>query len=148
MRFSRDGRLLVFGDSQGRVWFYDTRTWRPRGRPLAAHTAAVDTVDLSPDGQTLVTTSDAGTTRLWDVDSGRPIGAALPTLAQHDTAAAFIDGGNRLVTLQDNGRGYLWDVQPESWAHRACQIAGRTLTRTEWNDALPGRTYAPACAAR
>ena len=82
-----------------------------------------------------------------DVDSGRPIGAALPTLAQHDTAAAFVDGGNQLVTLQDNGRGYLWDVQPESWAHRACQVAGRTLTHTEWNDALPGRTYAPACGS-
>jgi hypothetical protein len=24
-------------------------------------------------------------------------------------------------------------------------VAGRTLTRTEWQDALPGRDYAPAC---
>jgi WD40 repeat protein len=147
VQFSRDGRLLLLGDNQGRVWLYDTRTWRPRGRPLAAHTGAVDTVNLSPNGQTLATTSDDGTTRLWDVPSRRPIGAALPGLAQHDTAAAFVDGGNRLVTLQDNGRGYLWDVQPQSWARRACQVAGRTLTRTEWNDALPERAYAPACAA-
>ncbi|MGE5287074.1 MAG: WD40 repeat domain-containing protein [Micromonosporaceae bacterium] len=148
VRFSPDGRLLVFGDDQGRVWLYDTRTWRPRGRPLAAHNGAVDTVNLSPNGQTLATTSDDGTTRLWDVPSGRPIGAALPGLAQHDVAAAFVDGGNRLVTLADNGGGHLWDVQPRSWARRACQIAGRTLTRREWNDALPERTYAPACAAR
>ena len=27
----------------------------------------------------------------------------------------------------------------------ACAVAGRTLTRTEWTDALPGRDYAPAC---
>jgi WD40 repeat protein len=136
------------GDDQGRVWLYDTRTWRPRGRPLVAHTGAVVTVNLSPDGQTLATTSDDGTTRLWDVTSGRPIGTALPGLAQHDVAAAFIDGGRRLVTLHDNGRGYLWDIQPRSWARRACAVAGRTLTRAEWNDALPERTYAPACAAR
>ena len=90
MRFSRDGRLLVFGDSQGRVWLYDTRTWRPRGRPLACSHRAVDTVNFSPDGRTLATTSDDGTTRLWDVASGRPIGAALPGLAQHD-----IGGGVR-----------------------------------------------------
>ena len=108
----------------------------------------MNTVNLSPDGQTLATTSEDGTTRLWDFPSGRPIGAALPGLAQHDAAAAFVDGGSRLVTLYDNGQGYLWDIQPRSWARRACQVAGRTLTRTEWNDALPERTYAPACAAR
>jgi WD40 repeat protein len=148
LQFSPDGRLLVFGDVQGRVWFYDTRTWRPRGRPLVAHTRAVATVNFSPDGQTLATTSDDGTTRLWDVASGRPIGAALPGLSEHQAAAAFVDGGSHLVTLHDNGRGYLWDISPQSWARRACQVAGRTLTRTEWNDALPERPYAPACTAR
>jgi WD40 repeat protein len=148
VRFSPDGRLLAFGDDHGRVWLYDTRTWRPRGRPLAAHTGAVNTVSFSPDGQTLATTSDDGTTLLWDIPSGRPIGTALPGPAHQDVAAAFVDGGNRLVTLDDNGRGHLWDVQPRSWAHRACEVAGRTLTRSEWNDALPGRTYAPACAVR
>jgi WD40 repeat protein/DNA-binding SARP family transcriptional activator len=147
VRFSADGRLLAFGDDQGRVWFYDTRTWRPRGRPLAAHTRPVATVNLSPDGQTLATTSDDGTTRLWDLASRRPIGSPLPGLAQHDAAAAFVDGGTRLITLHDNGRGDLWDIQPRSWAHRACQVAGRTLTRAEWDDALPERTYDPACTA-
>jgi WD40 repeat protein/DNA-binding SARP family transcriptional activator len=148
VQFSHDGRLLVFGDDQGRVWLYDTRTWRPRGRPLVAHTGAVVTVNVSPDGQTLTTTSDDGTTRLWDVASRRPIGPALPGLAGHDLAAAFVDGGTHLVTLHNNGRGSLWDVQPQSWARRACQVAGRTLTRAEWDDALPERTYAPACSAR
>ena len=74
-------------------------------------------------------------------------GSSRSRLAQHDTAAAFVDGGNRLVTLQDTGRGNLWDTQPRSWARRACQIAGRTLTLAEWNDALPERAYAPACTA-
>jgi WD40 repeat protein len=147
VQFSRDGRLLVFGDEQGRVWRYDTRTWRLRGRPLAAHDGPVVTINLSPDGQTLATTSDDGTTRLWDVASGRPIGAALPGLAAHDAAAAFVDHGTHLVTLDDTGRGYLWDIRPRAWAQRACQVAGRTLTRAEWNDALPERKYAPACAA-
>jgi WD40 repeat protein len=108
----------------------------------------VDTVNVSPDGQTLATTSDDGTTRLWDVASGRPVGAALPGLSGHEPTAAFVDGGTHLVTLHDNGRGDLWDIQPRSWSRRACQVAGRTLTRAEWDDALPERTYAPACAAQ
>jgi WD40 repeat protein/DNA-binding SARP family transcriptional activator len=148
VQFSRDGRLLLFGDDQGRARLYDTRTWRPRGPPLVAHTGAVVTVALSSDGQMLATTSDDGTTRLWDVPSGRPIGTPLPGPAQHYVAAAFVDGGTHLVTLYDNGRGYLWDVQPRSWARRACEVVGRKLTRAEWSDALPERKYAPACAAR
>jgi WD40 repeat protein len=146
VEFSPDGRLLAFGDEQGRVRLYDTRTWRPHGRPLVAHTGAVVTLNFSPDGQTLATTSDDGTTRLWDVAAARPIGTALPGLAQHTVAAAFVGGGRHLVTVYDNGRGYLWDIQPRSWARRACEVAGRTLTRAEWNDALPERKYAPACA--
>ncbi|MFL5860995.1 MAG: PQQ-binding-like beta-propeller repeat protein, partial [Solirubrobacteraceae bacterium] len=148
LRFSPDGRLLVLGDVRGRVWLYDTRTWTPRGRRLVAHTGAVVTVSFSPGGRTLATTSDDGTTRLWDVPSGRPIGTALPGPAQHYVAAAFVGGGTHLVTLDDGGHGSLWDIQPKSWARRACDIAGRVLTRAEWDDALPERTYAPACAPR
>jgi WD40 repeat protein/DNA-binding SARP family transcriptional activator len=148
VQFSPDGRLLVLGDVKGRAWLYDTSSWRPRGPPLVAHSGAVLTVDVSPDGQRLATTSDDGSIRLWDVPSGRPIGTALPGLTQHDVAAAFVDGGRHLVTLYDNGRGYLLDTQPQSWARRACEVAGRTLTQAEWNDVLPERKYAPACAAR
>jgi WD40 repeat protein len=148
LRFSPDGRLLAFGDVLGRVWLYDTHGWTLHGRPLVAHTGPVTTVSFSPDGRTLATTSDDGSTRLWDVLSGRPIGTALPGSAQRYVAAAFVDGGTHLVTLDDNGRGDLWDLQPRSWASRACAVAGRTLTRAEWNDALPERAYAPACVPR
>ena len=144
-QFSRDGRTLLYGDDAGRAWLYDTRTWRPRGRVFAGHTGSVLTVNLSPDGRMLATTGSDGTTRLWDVAAGRPIGTALPGIAGHDVAAAFVDGGTHLVTVDDDGRGFSWDVRPRSWAQRACDVAGRTLTRAEWDDALPNRTYAPAC---
>jgi WD40 repeat protein/class 3 adenylate cyclase len=148
VQFSDDGRLLLYGDNRGRAWLYDTHTWRPRGRPLVGHAGAIATVDISPDGRMLATTSSDGTARLWDVPSGRPIGAALPGVVDHYVAAAFVEGGTQLVTLYDNGRGYRWDVRPQSWARRACDVAGRTLTRAEWQTALPERGYAPACAHR
>jgi WD40 repeat protein len=146
-RFSRDGKLLLYGDRAGRAWTFDTRTWA-RGRPLIGHTRPVLTIDLSPDGRTLATTSLDGTTRLWDLPSGRGIGTPLPGVADHPLSAAFVDGGTHLVTVYDNGAGYLWDVRPRSWARRACEVAGRTLTRAEWHDALPERDYAPACTDR
>jgi WD40 repeat protein len=146
-QFSRDGRLLFYGDDAGRVWTLDTRTWKPRGPPLAGHTSP-GTFALSPDNRVLATTSSDGTTQLWDVPSGRPIGTALPGVSGEVVSAAFVDRGTHLVTLQDNGRGYIWPVQPRSWAQRACAVAGRPLTHTEWHDALPERDYAPACADR
>jgi len=145
--FAPDGRLLLFGDEQGRLWLYETRTWRRRGRPYVGSSSAVVTASVSPDGKTLAASFEDGTTHLWDVHSGRPIGAALPGPVEHDVAAAFVDRGTQLVTVSDNGRGYLWDIRPQSWARRACEVAGRTLTRAEWKEALPGRKYAPACAA-
>ncbi len=144
-RFSPDGRLLLYGDLAGRVWLFDTGTWS-RGQPLVAHTAPVLSVNLSPDGRTLASTSKDGTTRLWDLASGRPIGTPLPGITDHPVTAAFVNGGTHLVTVYDDGHGYLWDVSPQSWARRACDIAGRTLTRAEWADVLPERSYAPACA--
>jgi WD40 repeat protein len=143
-QFSSDGRVLFYGDDAGRVWTLDTRTWKSRGRPVAGQ-ANPGRFALTPDDHMLATTSSDGTTQLWDIPSGRPIGTALPGVANHPVSAAFVDGGTHLVTLQDTGRGYLWDVQPKSWAQRACAVAGRTLTRTEWHDALPERDYAPAC---
>jgi hypothetical protein len=56
-----------------------------------------------------------------------------------------VAGGTGLVTIGRDGRGSLWDLRPESWARRACAVAGRTLSRSEWRAALPERDYAPAC---
>ena len=141
-RFTPDGRSLIYGDREGRVWIYDTRSWKPRGAPLFVSSPLL-TADISPDGRQLATTSADGEARLWDVASGRSIGGALPSARGDLAGAAFIDGGRRMAVLHDRG-GYAWDLYPAAWARHACSVAGRTLTRAEWNSAS-GRRYAPAC---
>jgi WD40 repeat protein len=145
-RFTPDGRLLLYGDREGRVWVYDTRTWRRRPEPLLM-TSPILTADISPDGRRLATTSVDGRAGLWDIASGQPIGGAPPRAAGELAGAGFIDGGRQLAVLHDRG-GYAWDLRPASWARHACAVAGRTLTRAEWESALPGRRYDPACASR
>jgi WD40 repeat protein len=144
-QFSRDGRRLFYGDDAGQVWTLDTRTWRPVGPPLRGGSGPGRFV-LSPDDRLLATSSDDGSTQLWDVASGRPIGTPLAGVPGAPARAAFVAGGTGLVTIGRGGQGNLWDLRPESWARRACAVAGRTLTRSEWHDALPQRDYAPACA--
>ena len=145
IQFSRDGQRVFFGDDSGLVWTLDTRTWRPRGAPLGVQSGGGQFA-LSPDERMVAITANDGTTQLWDVPSRRPIGGALPGVAGQHVRTAFVERGRELVTLDENGHGYVWDVRPQSWARRACAVAGRPLTRAEWHDALPERDYAPACA--
>jgi WD40 repeat protein len=142
--FSRDGRRLFYGDDAGQIWTLDTRTWRPMGPPVRGGPRP-GRFALDPDDRLLATTSGDGGTQLWDVSSGRPIGGPLPGVAGGAALAAFVAGGTAVVVVGRDGQGALWNLRPASWARRACAIAGRTLTPSEWRDALPERGYAPAC---
>jgi WD40 repeat protein/DNA-binding SARP family transcriptional activator len=145
-RFSADGRQLVLGSHDGQVRIYDGHTFAPRGRPLLGHTGFILTADFSPDGRTLATSSNDGTIRLWDTASSRPIGQPLTGLIPNiEVGTAFIRGGSHLAAVYAGGQGYVWDVRPSSWARHACAVAGRPLTRSEWEEALPGHKYEPAC---
>jgi WD40 repeat protein len=143
-QFSRDGRRLFYGDAAGAVWTLDTHTWRPVGPPLRSGSGP-GWFALSPDERLMATSRSDGSTQLWDLPSGRPIGTPLPGVPGSPARAAFVANGTGLVTIGRDGRGNLWDLRPESWARRACAIAGRTLSGSEWRNALPERGYAPAC---
>jgi WD40 repeat protein len=142
-RFSPDGRSLLYGARDGRVWTVDTRTWKPRGRPQRV-SPGVRSAALSPDGRLLAATSIGGTGGLWDVRSRRPVGAALSGGTGDSVATAFL-GASRLAVLHERG-GVAWDVRPGAWERHACTVAGRALTRAEWHALLPRHRYAPACA--
>jgi DNA-binding SARP family transcriptional activator/WD40 repeat protein/energy-coupling factor transporter ATP-binding protein EcfA2 len=144
--FSPDGHLLHVADQAGTGWLFDTRTWNPRGRPMRGHAGISSITSFSPDGRTLATTSSDGTTRLWDVASTRPIGRPLPGEPNTQVGAHFVRGGTHLAAVYASGRAYLWDVRPSSWRRQACAVAGRPLTRAEWEEALPGREYDPVCS--
>ena len=145
VRFTPDGRHLAVGRAEGWTQIVSTDTWRPVGGRLTGHTAEVMALSVSPDGRTLATGSWDGTTRLFDLATRRPLGAPLPAVTNRVVEPSFTPDGAFLFAITDAGQAYRWDVSPASWARRACAVAGRTLTRAEWNDVLPGREYAPAC---
>jgi WD40 repeat protein len=145
LAFAPDGRTLATGGGEGKVLLWDTRTARQLGPPLAGHAGAVASAAFSPDGRVLATVH--GEAILWDVASHKQIGAALPTRSSEPPAMAFLPGGNQLAAASPSGSVLVWDVNRASWQARACRVAGRTLTRQEWDELLPGRPYQPACPA-
>ena len=144
-RFSRDGRLLLTGTADGRVQVFSARDRRPLGPAFRVPAGNISSVDASPDGRTLVTAGTDGQIRLSDLRSRRPIGTALPGPENLNAVAFFEPDGDHVLAVFANGRGYRWDVRPAAWQRQACAVAARRLTRAEWHDALPERSYAPAC---
>jgi WD40 repeat protein len=158
--FTPDGRFIVGGSSEGWARLWSTDTWRPAGRALAGPTGAVLGLAASPDGRTLATGSTDGAIRLFDLRTQQPLGTPLPDLRTQQPLGTPLPGvpnhlvyhqftldGAYLFAITNAGRAYRWDVRPSSWARYACAVAGRTLTPTEWNDALPAHNYEPACTA-
>jgi hypothetical protein len=60
-------------------------------------------------------------------------------------AAALSRDGAYLYALPTGAEGVRLVLSPQVWKRQACVIAGRELSRQEWEDALPGRPYRPVC---
>ena len=106
-------------------------------------------VAFSPDGRTFATIAGDGDTFLWDARSFEAIGPPLHVAdPAFDTgwSVAYSPDGRSLAATYGHGKVALWDVDPESWARRACTIAGRNLTQAEWKQYLPGLPYHRTCA--
>jgi WD40 repeat protein len=144
--YSPDGRLLATGGGDGVVRFWNATTGERAGDPVAVSAGWVATVSFSPDGRLLATAASEGTVRLVDVRTRDEIGTPLPGLVNESASAAFTPDGKRLVVVYATGDGLVWDVDPDAWKQRACAVAGRALTRAEWQKFLPGRAYEPACS--
>jgi WD40 repeat protein len=145
VRFTPDGRFLVTGSGKGSVRLWSTDTWKPVGRGLGGHGGSVLSESTSPDGSTLATGSPDGTIRLWDVASQQPLGAPLPGIPNRSVVPLFTPDGAYLFAVSNAGHAYRWDMRWSSLVRQACAVASRQLTRAEWEAALPGRDYAPAC---
>jgi WD40 repeat protein len=145
VRFTPDGRLLIVGVEEGSAQLWSTRTWRSASRPLGGHRDAVLAMSVSPDGDTLATGSWDGTVRLFDLATRQSLGPPIRGVPNRAIAPEFSPDGRFLFTLTDAGQAARWDMRPASWKRFACAVAGRRLTRAEWEDVLPGRDYAPAC---
>ena len=143
--FSPDSRVLAVGGMKDEVLLLDARTGRQLGRPLSGP------LGLSPlsfdQSATLLATagSSSGEVQLWDVAAHRQIAAFAPPTVEDYGYPIFSPDGRHLTILYSGPQSYIWDIDPAGWKSRACTVAGRNLTRAEWEQFLPDRPYEPVC---
>ncbi len=141
--FSADGRTLATAGKDPLVHLWDVGTGKLIRELEQDLGNAVWALEFSREGKMLAV-SGGDSASLWDVATGAQIGPKLPAGSRESTLDLSPDG-RRLLITSGNGQGAIWNIDPQSWPERACAIANRSLTREEWDEFLPGRTYEPAC---
>lgn len=113
---------------------------------LKGRTDYTASLTFSPDGSPLATGDFNGTVLLWT----RPAEScsAPVQLTISGATTVHFDSAGRLVVATQVGGLWRWAVNVPDLINRACAIAGRNLTRTEWEQLRTGHPYFRACRQR
>jgi WD40 repeat protein len=144
---SNDGRVLATGGQGSSVRLWDVASGDDVGLPLSGLEDTAAVVDVSSDGRTVLAASTRGEVLMWDASSGTILASFPGVELESSAAAAFSPDGRSVIIVSDVGSGWVWDVEPRVWADRACDIAGRSLTRAEWQHFLPTLPYHATCGS-
>ncbi|NQU38358.1 MAG: protein kinase [Lentisphaerae bacterium] len=107
LRFTADGKQILWGVDKGRVQFMDVASHRLTSKPLETFYPMLYQAMFSPDGTRLIASGAQGDTAVWQLDSGRRIA----DLTGHLTAVAAValdQSGDLLATGSRDGRAAVW----------------------------------------
>jgi WD40 repeat protein len=140
--------LLALGNQDATIRFWNLESLGPsisQPLPMVGHTASVTSLAFSRDGKTLASGSANQELVLWDVETQQSIGEPLSSEAAATSALAFTTDGAELFAGGSAGQLQRWAVGFEQWSERICTLAGRNLTRQEWEQFFPDQTYRKTC---
>ncbi len=125
------GRYFLAGDSQGRIWKYDSQRDSSWKTILEITNAPVRSIDAAPSGEVFVVGWARGQTSVLEADKDRE--RFRLEGGSKDVWAAFLPGGNEIFTLDASGVYRRWDAAA---GRLLAQGALRTLSAIEcvaWN---------------
>jgi WD40 repeat protein len=139
-----DETRVAFGGADGEVEIVDLASGRSIRPAISDGAGDMHHLAFDASGERLVTGSNGRPMGLWDARTGLPLGASdLPEdVATH--AVAFGPDG-RVLAASIEGDVYAWDISAAATVRRACEVAGRDLTRQEWADAFGDVSYRRIC---
>lgn len=140
----RDGSRRVVGTNyKGQLFEYDPDTMELVAT-LPGSTGGIDSIQFSGDSARMLTTGGNGRVHLYDTDGWIRLGA-LPADSDESVLEGFLRPDGQAVAV--NGRLGVaeWTLDPEVLADRACRLAGRNLTPTEWVTYMGDEPYRRTC---
>jgi WD40 repeat protein len=138
-----DSELVAVGSAGGRVRLWDLRTGRPRGAAIKVAGADISQLAISPDGRLLAASAYNGTAAVWDLRTRTRLGEEFPDVKSPAPSVAFKPDGRLIVG--ELVSAVEWPLERPTLQRFACQIAGRDITRAEWEDVLPNQPYRRVC---
>ncbi|GAA2157234.1 WD40 repeat domain-containing serine/threonine-protein kinase [Actinomadura napierensis] len=130
--------------------FWNARTLKQIGTPVATPDGKTPIAAVSPDGRLLATADMKGKIDLWDVQSQRRLGLALTghTTSSIDAvieSLAFSADGTRLYSVAgDDGKLVTHTVAPRLLKADLCKRTG-SLSRREWSQYVQDIPYRKTC---
>jgi hypothetical protein len=138
VRMTAGGGIVVAATIDGRVVELDPETLEPRGDPFPSVPGQFGAGYLAIDqhGRRLVIRADDDTLRFYDVGTRTQLGDPIDIDSDIQFASVAIRGDGK-VAASVTGQGIVtYDLDPAHWEDAACRLAGRNLTKAEWNQYL------------
>jgi WD40 repeat protein len=137
LAFSADGEWLAVGGLGNRI-----RVWKASGHEvfLEERSGTVGALAFSPDGRWLAAGGEDGTVQLWRWAGEKTNSTPIVLAGQHGIDSVVFTPQGLLSSSRD-GTVRLWELRTGKLIKLACQSAGRTLSRREWDTYLLSETY-------
>jgi WD40 repeat protein len=139
----QDENSLAAGYQNAAIQFWDIGEERASGLPLIGGGGPVISLAFHLDGDIFASGSDNNLIALWNINPPQLIGDPLAGADGSITGLAFSGEGSTLYSASDVGTVLRWNL--EDWKGIACNLAGRNLTQTEWEQFFPGEEYRETC---
>lgn len=150
LAFSADGSRLLSvageeaeGDKRIDVMIWGLAGPEPTRETLLHVNESVVSAAFHPKGRLFALALGSGVIRLWETAGGQMIGD-LMTGDPFATHIAFTPDGARLL-VATGARLLLIDVDTLALIRRACTIANRSLSASEWTELAGTRPFVEAC---
>jgi WD40 repeat protein len=134
---------VVVADAAGGLQEVDPVTMQPRA-VLPGSVGQIESLTFSDDGSRLLATGANRVAQVFDSETWTRIGA-IPAHTPGSQIEGFLSPDG-LAVLANGRLGVVeWDLDPEHMAEAACELAGRNLTRAEWQTYFGEQPYRRTC---
>lgn len=111
---------------------------------FAGARGSVSSLQFSRDGSTLVVTSADQAVQVYDVGSRLRLGDAI--VSESPRTEGWLRPDAKAVAVNTRQGIAVWQINAKHLVCAACTLAGRTLSRTEWDTYLgSGTQYRATC---